>query len=106
MRAGLPTSVRVLSRRKGRCPYTRRPSAQIMVGRDAPFRRDAVAVLVLASPALATPVTNISVTNATPTTAAGGQTNYTVTLKTSTAGTLTGANARIHVTFPTGTTFP
>ena len=64
------------------------------------------AVLAFASPAFASGVTNVSVTNATPTNAAGGQTTYVVTLTTSATGTLTGANARVHVTFPGGTTFP
>ncbi|HEY6888994.1 MAG TPA: hypothetical protein VI300_14475, partial [Solirubrobacter sp.] len=64
------------------------------------------AVLAFASPAFATGVTNVSVTNAAPTRAAGGQTNYVVGLTTSAAGALTGANARIHVAFPDGTTFP
>ena len=50
------------------------------------------------------PITKLSVTNATPTNAAGGRTVYSITFDTSTTGGMsTLANSAITITFPTGT---
>src|SRR5204863_509125 len=57
-----------------------------------------------ASPAFASGVSDVTATNGAPTNAAGGQTNYIVKFRTATL--LAGTDARIHLAFPTGTTFP
>jgi hypothetical protein len=62
------------------------------------------AVLALASPAYATSVTNVTVDNTKPTSAAGARTGYVVTL-TLTSGISNALQSRINVTFPAGTTF-
>ena len=65
-----------------------------------------VALLAFASPAFASPVTNLTVVNANPSRAAGARTQYAVGFTTSATGGLSSAaNSRINVTFPAGTTF-
>ncbi len=65
------------------------------------------AVLALASPAFATPVTNVSVGTTQPSNAAGARTTYAVTFTTSATGGLSQvANSRITFVFAAGTTFP
>jgi hypothetical protein len=65
-----------------------------------------VALLAFASPALASPVANLSVDNANPSRAAGARTQYAVAFTTSATGALSNAaNSRINVAFAPGTTF-
>src|SRR4051794_31049260 len=59
-------------------------------------------VLALASPAFATPVSKLSVDNATPSQAAGARTVYKVSFTTSPTGKLSGDAARIYLTLPAG----
>ena len=65
-----------------------------------------VALLAFASPAFASPVTNLTVANANPSAGAGARTQYAVGFTTSATGGLSSAaNSRINVTFPAGTAF-
>src|SRR3954454_13669597 len=62
------------------------------------------ALFAFASPAFASSVTNVSVNNGTPTTAAGARTTYVVSF-TLTTGISNATAGRINVTFPGGTAF-
>src|SRR3954451_7821217 len=62
------------------------------------------ALFAFASPAFASSVTNVSVDNRTPTTAAGARTTYVVAF-TLTTGISNATASRINVTFPAGTAF-
>ncbi len=65
-----------------------------------------VALLAFASPAFASPVTNLTVANANPSAGAGARTQYAVGFTTSATGGLSSAaNSLINVTFPAGTAF-
>src|SRR4051812_14261460 len=63
-----------------------------------------LSLLALASPAFASPVTNVTGDNTSPTTAAGARTQYVVGF-TLTSGISNATAGRISVTFPAGTAF-
>ncbi len=65
-----------------------------------------VALFAFVSPALASSVSNVTLTNSAPSNAAGARTVYVAGFTTSATGALSNAaNSRINVAFPTGTTF-